>query len=447
MSSPFANRDYRRLFAAQVTSLVGTGVTTVALALLVLDLTGGSEAARVLGIALALKMVVYVAGAPLMSALSLYVARRTWLMVLDLLRAGVVLCLPFVTEVWQVYVLVVAINLCAASFTPVMQASIPSILGDESQYRRALAYTQTAYALEQIVSPALAAGLLAIVSYNTLFGVNAVTFVISAILIAATRFPAVEPAVGSRLAGVSFGVRAYLKTPRLRATWAMYFAVAAASAMVIVNSVIYVVEGLGKPESALGITLAASGGGAMLGALVNPRLLDRFGHRPVMLSGSLLLSAALLIGMVEPSWPGLLVLWFFLGFGLGTVQTPVGSLVRMSCHDRDSAALFAANFSLTHFCWFFGYLLAGFLGELGNWPLTFGVLGALAAIATVAGWVIYPSPDPLVIEHTHETLEHSHEHDHDALHASFSEQGDRHRHEQVTHRHYYVIDEHHRRWA
>ena len=59
MLSPLADPVYRRLFAAQTIALVGTGLATVALALLAYDLVGG-DAGAVLGTALALKMVAYV---------------------------------------------------------------------------------------------------------------------------------------------------------------------------------------------------------------------------------------------------------------------------------------------------------------------------------------------------------------------------------------------------
>ena len=58
MVSPLANSTYRRLFAAQVTALIGTGLSTVALALLAHDLAGGGAGA-VLDTALALMFVAY----------------------------------------------------------------------------------------------------------------------------------------------------------------------------------------------------------------------------------------------------------------------------------------------------------------------------------------------------------------------------------------------------
>jgi MFS family permease len=451
-TSPFNNRDYRLLFAAQVTSLVGTGVTTIALALLVLDLSG-SRAGEVLGIALALKMVVYVFAAPIMSALSARIPRRPWLIGMDLARAAMVLCMPFVSEIWQIYLLVVAINLCAASFTPVFQATVPSVLRDEEQYRKALSYAQIAYSLEQLLSPTLAALLLTMMSYHLLFDLNALTFGVSALLIGLTVVPAVATTQSAGLLPVRIfgnvfsGVIAYIKTPRLRATWAIYFAVAVASAMIIVNTVIYVMDFLGLTESQLAITLAAAGLGSITGAFLTPYILRHLPHSRIMTSGCLLLSLCLLGGASLPGWQMLIPLWFLMGLGLGLVQTPVGSLVRMSCHDRDSAQLFAANFSLSHACWFFGYLLAGFLATYTSWPITFLTLGLLASVATLTGWYLFPDPDLLEIEHAHEGIEHRNTHLHDELHAPVTTADETHKHEAVTHRHHYVIDEHHSTWV
>ena len=82
MSNPLAHRVYRRLFSAQIIALFGSGLTTVALGLLAWDLAGG-DAGRVLGTALAIKMVAYVAVAPVAGAFADLVPRRTMLVVLD----------------------------------------------------------------------------------------------------------------------------------------------------------------------------------------------------------------------------------------------------------------------------------------------------------------------------------------------------------------------------
>jgi MFS family permease len=105
MLSVLKNRTYRHLFAAQVIALVGTGLMTVALGLLAYDLAG-ANAGAVLGTALAIKMLAYVGVAPVAQAFADRLPRRSLLVALDLVRASVALCLPFVSEIWQIYLLI-----------------------------------------------------------------------------------------------------------------------------------------------------------------------------------------------------------------------------------------------------------------------------------------------------------------------------------------------------
>lgn len=101
MLSVLKNRTYRHLFTAQVIALVGTGLMTVALGLLAYELAG-ADAGAVLGSALAIKMLAYVGVAPVAQAFADQFPRRSLLVALDLVRAVVAICLPFVTEVWQI---------------------------------------------------------------------------------------------------------------------------------------------------------------------------------------------------------------------------------------------------------------------------------------------------------------------------------------------------------
>ena len=135
MLSVLNNRTYRHLFTAQVIALVGTGLMTVALGLLAYELAG-ADAGAVLGTALAIKMLAYAGVAPVAQAFADRLPRRSLLVALDLVRAAVALCLPFVTEVWQIYLLIFVLQAASAGFTPTFQATIPDILPDEEDYTR-----------------------------------------------------------------------------------------------------------------------------------------------------------------------------------------------------------------------------------------------------------------------------------------------------------------------
>ncbi len=458
MTSPFQNRTYRRLFTAQVIALGGTGLSTVALALLAFDLAGG-DAGLVLGTALALKMVAYVGIAPIVGGLAHRLPRRQFLIGLDVARAGFVACLPFVTEIWQIYLLIFLLNACSAGFTPTFQATIPDILPDEAQYTRALSLSRLAYDLENLLSPTIAAALLFVLAFDALFAVNAVAFLISALLVFSIRLP--SPKAHEREHGLwhntSFGIRAYLKTPRLRGLLALSLAVAMAGAMVIVNTVVYVRDRLGGSESDTALVLAAAGAGSMAVALMLPRLLDRLPDRPFMLGGGVILGAGLLLGLTEPGLYALLPIWFLLGAGGSLILTPAGRLLARSAHGGDRPAYFAAQFALSHACWLIAYPLAGFVGATFGLTAAFAVLAIVALASTAAAFVLWPAYDPGEVEHVHEALEHEHLHVHDQHHPHTHEDGQgqgegqephrhRHRHARVKHKHPFVVDLHHPTW-
>jgi len=425
----------------------------VALALLAYDLAGG-DAGLVLGAALALKMVAYVAIAPVVGGLAHRLPRKGLLIGLDLARAAAVVCLPLVTEVWQIYLLIFLLSACSAGFTPTCQATIPDVL-DEPHYTRALSLSRLAYDLENLLSPTLAGLALLLVSYDALFALNAIAFLVSAALVLSVVLPRPTPAERGRgtLSNITFGIRAYLATPRLRATLALSAAVAAGGAMVIVNSVVYVRAEQGGTATDLALALAASGAGSMLVALLLPRLLDRVAERPVMLAGGLLLLIGLLLGLLNPDVGWLLPVWFVLGCGLSLVQTPIGRVLRRSCRDSDRPAFFAAQFALSHFCWLFAYPLAGALGAAFGTGAAFAVLAAVVAAATVAAARLWPREDLVELEHRHEAMAHEHLHVHDEhhRHAHAGWEGPEphshpHRHAPLRHRHAYVIDVHHSEW-
>lgn len=431
-----ADRTYRHLFLAQVVALLGTGLATVALGLLAYDLAGDG-AAMVLGTVFTIKMVAYVGIAPVAGAFADRVNRRVLLVALDVIRAGAALCLPFVTEVWQVYVLIFLLQSASAAFTPTFQATIPDVLPEEARYTRALSLSRLAYDLENIVSPTLAALLLAVMSYNTLFLGTVAGFAASALLVVSVLLPNPRP---SEPRGIhdrtTRGIRIYLATPRLRGLLALNLAAASAGAMVLVNTVVLVRGSLGLPESALAWTMFAFGSGSMLAALILPRILDRISDRPVMLAGAVLMVATLLglaasVALSGLGWPLLLGAWLLVGLGYSAVLTPSGRLLRRSSQPEDRPAVFAAQFALSHACWLVTYPLSGWLLTQFGTVAALVVLAGLAALGAAIALRIWPKDDPEVMEHTHENLPLDHPH----------LKGHR------RHAHSFVVDDQHPRWA
>jgi len=441
MSNIYSNRAYRHLFAAQVIALVGTGMLTVALGLLAYQLAG-AQAGSVLGTALAIKMVAYVLIAPVVGAYANRLPRRAFLVTMDLVRAGVALSLPFVDQIWQIYVLIFLLQSASAAFTPTFQATIPDVLPDEKEYTKALSFSRLAYDMENLVSPLLTAALLTVISFHWLFGGTVVGFLCSAALVASVSLPRAggTPSTGGRFAKTFRGISIYLRTPRLRGLLCLNLVAAAGSAMVIVNTVVYIQARLGRSASDVPLGLGAFGLGSMLMALTLPKLLEKRDDRPVMLLGATVVMLGLVGGEVVASvggsyeWPAFLITWFVIGLGYSTTLTPSGRLLRRSARAEDRPAVFAAQFSLSHVCWLATYPIAGTLGAMMGMPATFIVLAVVAAAGLAGAFLLWPATDPDALDHSHDQSAAG-EHLHDG--------------EQTTpgrHRHAFTIDDQHPRW-
>ncbi|NMG38309.1 MFS transporter [Chelativorans sp. ZYF759] len=447
MLSVLSNRTYRHLFAAQVLSLIGTGLTTVALGLLAYELAG-ADAGQVLGIALAIKMIAYVGVSPFAGALAGLLPRRGLLVGLDVVRAGMVLLLPFVTEVWQIYVLVFLFQSCSAAFTPTFQATIPDILPVEEEYTTALSLSRLAYDLESLLSPLLAALALTVIGFHWLFVGNAIGFLASGLLVLSVGLPMAKSVQRPFMERLTRGSWIYFATPRLRGLLALSFAAAASGAMVIVNTVVIVRAGFGGSEGDVAWFFAAYGAGSMAVALALPMLLQGGSPRGVMIGGAAILPVLLLVAAIHPTWWTIISVWALLGAGASAIMTPAGILLRRSAHPEDRPSLFAAQFALSHAGWLVTYPLAGWLGGNVGMTAAFLVMGAGAAAGAVAAMILWPSHDPGIIEHTHEEIEHSHPLEAGADHAPpiAARNGVSHRHAAIRHAHPFVIDDHHPVW-
>ncbi|MDX8349784.1 MFS transporter [Cognatiyoonia sp. IB215446] len=423
---------FGRLFAAQVVALLGTGLLTVALGLLAFDLAGAAAGA-VLGTAYAIKMVAYVGLSPIAGAMVAKIPRRQVLIGADIVRAVVALSLPFITQVWQIYLAIFLLQVASATFTPTFQATIPDVLEDEDEYAKGLSLSRLAYDLENLLSPALAGLMLLLISYHWLFGGTVIGFLISALLIQATTLP-------MRRAGkdrpfserLTRGTRIYLATPRLRGLLALTLPAAAASAFVIVNTVVVVRGFYAGSDRDVAIALAAFGAGSMLAALALPRLLQNRNDRPVMLTGAALLT--MLMGLqtaVTPSWPLFLGLWTLMGLGYSATITPQGRLIRRSAHADDRPAVFTAQFALSHACWLVTYPLAGTLMTQYGAQVTFAALGVIGLIGVALAWRLWPAGDPVIVAHSHPDLPDDHPHLKGGGHS---------------HAHPLIIDDEHHAW-
>jgi predicted MFS family arabinose efflux permease len=383
-------RSYYRLFAAYVLALFATGIATVALALLAFDLSGDDSGA-ILGTALSIKMLAYVVAAPISAALTERLPRKELLIALDLVRAASLCLLPFATTSGQVFGLVFVFALASATFTLVYMTVVPYLLGNAEDYAQSLGRSRIASELDGAIGPMLAGAFLVVATVAGVFMIAAAAFLLSALLVWRADLPrhTTRREVGF-LRKALRGPRLFVAEPQFRAILALDVAMALASAMVMVNTVVIIQGMFDLDVDAAATAFFVFGAGSVAGALVVSASLSRISERRVMLGGAMLITLALLAGSIADKMLSLGVIWAALGVGAALALTPASWVIRRVAPPEDLQTLFAAQFSITNICLLVAYSAAGWAGaELGI-STTFLVFGAATGLATLAAAVLWP---------------------------------------------------------
>lgn len=198
------NPHFRRLWIAQVVSLLGDWFNTIALYTLVSRLTGSPLA---LGGVFLLKMLPLAVASPLAGVLVDRFDRRRVMIVSDLLRAAIVLgflAIDRAAEVPLLYLLIVAQVVAGSVFEPARAASLPNVTRPRELVTANALASATWSAM--LALGAAAGGVAAEqLGLRTVFVVDSATYLVSAFFVWRTVIPqqteAPEPgAAGSRLA-------------------------------------------------------------------------------------------------------------------------------------------------------------------------------------------------------------------------------------------------------
>ena len=155
----------------------------VALFSLLLELTGKGEA---VAFALLTRFVPMFLAGPAAGVVADRLSRRAIMIVSDVLRAGLVLCLLFVRrpdQAWIAYAVVTAHSLVSAFFEPAQQAMLPNLVS-EADYPLAATLENSLWAATLAVGSALGGVALALVGRDLAFAADAASFLVSAGLIA-----------------------------------------------------------------------------------------------------------------------------------------------------------------------------------------------------------------------------------------------------------------------
>ncbi len=197
---------------ARAISVTGSQVALIALTYQIYDVTGSAVWVSAVFLATFATLGVMT---PIGGWLGDSFDRRTVMILSDLGAAAAFLALAFASEPWVLIALALVATLCEAPFLPASQAAIPNLAGDEDLAWANGLVTQ-AFSLGITVGPLVGGVLVGAVGANLAFAVNAVSFLVSAVLVWSVRgsFQEARPARTAHLQEVPFseGVRVVLRS-------------------------------------------------------------------------------------------------------------------------------------------------------------------------------------------------------------------------------------------
>lgn len=277
------NRNFRFLWFAQVISEMGDWLYAVAIYSLLLELTGQAKS---VALAIVLQLLPQVFVSPTAGVLNDRLPRRTVMIFADVVRVFVILAMFLVRSpdmVWFIYVLLLLETIMWALFEPGRSAMIPNVCKDENQILVANALSSTTWAVNLAVGSGIGGLIAWKFGREAVFGINAVSFVVSALCLFAMRFKETHTAnlPPFRLPDlvdfkpVMEGVRYVKRDPRLIATMGVKAGMGLMGAHWVILPVfgerIFPLHTEQGPAGALSMSLlfASRGVGALIGSFAS----------------------------------------------------------------------------------------------------------------------------------------------------------------------------------
>ena len=381
-------REYRWLWLAQVQSVLGDQFAQVAIAILVYHRTGSPF---LTALAYALTYLPPILGGPVLSGLADILPRRQVMIACDLLRVATVglMAVPSV-PFWGLCILLFCTVLAGVPFSAARAALLPDIL-DSRLLTLGSALGNITHQASQILGFVAGAAVVAVLQPRWTLAIDAVTFGVSAVIIAsAIRWRPVPGREAGRRRPTAWavtgeGIRVVFGNPTLRTL--LLFGWLAGFYIVPEGLAAPYARHLGGSAVTVGLLMAAIPFGTVLGGITLGRMETRWQLRAMgwMAMGS----CAPLVGCVwdPPLW-AVLVLWLVAGIG-GSFQLAAAPAFITALDAGNRASAFGVAQSGLYAVQGLGILGGGAAAELVGVPLAVslaGLLGLCTATRLTVNW-------------------------------------------------------------
>ncbi len=182
-----ANRNFRRLWMAQIVSEIGDWFYTLSIYTLLLQLTGHASS---VALALVLQVLPQTLIGPTAGVLNDRLRRKHVMIAADLVRFVIVLAMLLVRSrsmVWLVYPLLVAETIMAAFFEPARSAVIPNIAA-RGEVLIANTLSSATWSVNLLIGASVGGVVAAFFGRDAVFVLNALSFLASALFIGGMHF-------------------------------------------------------------------------------------------------------------------------------------------------------------------------------------------------------------------------------------------------------------------
>jgi MFS family permease len=190
------NRNFRRLWMAQIVSEIGDWFYTLSIYTLLLQLTGRPSS---VALALVLQVLPQTLIGPTAGVINDRLQRKRVMIAADLVRFVIVLAMLLVrsrSTVWLVYPLLLGETIMAAFFEPARNAALPSITS-RGELLVANTLSSATWSVNLLIGASVGGVVAAFFGRDAVFVLNGLSFLVSALLIGGMSFA--EPHVESSL--------------------------------------------------------------------------------------------------------------------------------------------------------------------------------------------------------------------------------------------------------
>jgi len=310
--------------------------------------------------------------------------RKRVMIVSDLAGAGAFAAMAFVHDPGWLLAVAFLSALAESPFLAASAAAIPNLIADEE-----LGWANSLISIGRdsgiLVGPLIGGALVGTIGAGFVFGLNAVSFVISAALAWSVTgsFSRSRDDSGEH-AGVAAGIRFMARDRVLRSVALAWIPIAFGLGMTMVADVPLVAL-FGGGGVGYGVLIASWAGGSILGSLLG-RFLNRRTEPIAFAAGAGVVAVSGILTGLSPWFWGVLVAIFVMGIGDGTQVVSQQGIMQRRTPDAVRSRVAAGLEAVAHLSLAASYVVAGpvvaWLGPRGTYVVG-GLIGLLAIVAAL----------------------------------------------------------------